>query len=1119
MTNIRYRLGLDIGIASVGWAVLRHDKDGNPDKIINRGVRVFEACEKPKDGKSLAAARREFRGLRRRLRRKKHRLDRIKELICSEFNISLEYLNSLFESNTPRKDVYVIRFEALDKKIEKEEWARLLVHFAQKRGFKSNRKNEKTTDETGKLKAAIKTNEQLMESKGCRTIGELLYKNYKRTKQKEDGSFVYYFETRNKAGKYDLTFSRKQVDDEVEFVFNAQKKLGNKFASDDIKEKYKEILFSQRNFDEGPGQGSRWRGKGNMIEKMVGTCTFEKDEPRAPKNSYTFERFMLIQKVNNLRLLGSPQKELTAQEKTKIINEAYLKSTLTFKQIRKLLDMGDYIESGKPQYVFNASIYSQRVKEKTTDGKTAWNYLTYEKCEESAFIRLKGYHDIKRAVEIDTLTPQDLDDIAYCLTVYKNDERLKEALSQRNFKEELIKEIIDKAPNFDKFGHLSIKAMNKILPHLENGLTYDKACLEAGYDFRNQNKTGERVTKLYFNDIASEIYTPVAKRAVSQTVKVVNAIIREYGPPDCIHIELAREMAKNFEERKKLQEKNQDNQARNERMMSEIREYESAPIKPGGQDLEKYKLWIEQKNYCAYSGERITIQDLFTNAAEIDHIIPYSKSFDNSYNNKVVVKTKYNQEKSNHLPMEYIKTKGDKEVKRFKDWVDDVIKNRTKKNNLLATEIDEQGLTQRNLQDTQYATRTIADFVRNKLQFTENDKFVNKVVCLNGGVTSYIRRRLGLGKDRSTDNHHAEDAIIIASCSQGMQKKISDYEKIRRACNFKDDDVWIDRETGEVIKMAREFPQPWPNFRKEVILWFEENPQSEINLKMRRELLPAYEEDEIIKPLFVSRMSNHKITGAAHGQPIRTEEKESEEHIIKRVPLIELKLIKGKNNEDEIKDYYNKECDKFLYNALLKKLVEFDGDAKEAFKEPFYKPKSNGQNGNIVSYVKIDSGKTSSNINLEKTGAKAANGDMVRIDVFYKLNKKTDKKQFYFVPIYVADFKKKELPNVSTSGYEMKEEKGYKFEFSLYAKDLMRIKKKDKAPEMLYYTNAGIATGSINAIPHNNTQNKIESIGVQKLEIFEKWEIDFLGNYCKAPHLPRNIKTLHGRRKKDYLIK
>lgn len=147
-----YAIGFDIGIASVGWAVVTLDGEDRPFGIINMGSRVFDAAEQPKTGDSLAAPRREARSARRRLRRHQHRLERIRRLLIVEKVVSQAELDTLFDGKL--EDIYALRVKALDAPVSNTEFARILLHIAQRRGFKSNRKSG-TSKEDGELLAAV----------------------------------------------------------------------------------------------------------------------------------------------------------------------------------------------------------------------------------------------------------------------------------------------------------------------------------------------------------------------------------------------------------------------------------------------------------------------------------------------------------------------------------------------------------------------------------------------------------------------------------------------------------------------------------------------------------------------------------------------------------------------------------------------------------------------------------------------------------------------------------------------------------------------------------------------------------------------------------------------------
>lgn len=226
-----------------------------------------------------------------------------------------------------------------------------------------------------------------------------------------------------------------------------------------------------------------------------------------------------------------------------------------------------------------------------------------------------------------------------------------------------------------------------------------------------------------------------------------------------------------------------------------------------------------------------------------------------------------------------------------------------------------------------------------------------------------------------------------------------------------------------------------------------------------------------------------------------------------KVPLTSLKL-----KDDEIVNYYNKESDMLLYNALKRQLQLYSNDAEKAFAQPFHKPKADGTQGPVVKKVKVID-KQSSGVYVHEGKGITANGDMIRIDIFRENGK------YYFVPIYAADVVKKVLPNKSPSrgksGWiEMKDEN---FVFSLYPKDLIHVKTKKedglklnlvnggqiKAQEaVVYYTGADVSKGSIDCSA-SDKKFKLRGLGIQSLIIFEKCQVDVLGNISVVKHEKR----------------
>ena len=696
-----------------------------------------------------------------------------------------------------------------------------------------------------------------------------------------------------------------------------------------------------------------------------------------------------------------------------------------------------------------------------------------------------------------------LDRIGEIFTIYKNDENLLENLEKIDF--DIDTEQLMTLDNFKGFGHISVKACTMLLPYLEKGMKYNEACDAAGFDFRAHNAVKGKTLPGYSEEI-SKLTNPVVRRAVSQTIKVINAIIREQGEsPVYINIELARDMSKDFLERQKDIKAIEENRLENERALERIRT-EFGITNARGLDLVKFKLWQEQDGVCAYSLKRIPIEKLFAPGyAEVDHILPYSISFDDSYKNKALVLAEENRKKGNRLPLEYLTGKRRDD---FIVWVNANIRNFRKKQILLkerVTQEDRNRMRERSLQDTRYLSRFLYNYINDYLEFapSASDK-TKRVTSVNGSVTSYIRKRWGITKIREDgDLHHAADAAVIACVTDGMIKKISDFSKYKenRYEEFNADGASfiIDKTTGEV---SERFPLPYPDFRRELEIRLSNDPQS----ILRDTLLPNYtrEEQESVRPCFVSRMPTRKTKGPAHKDTVKSPRALDEGLVITKKALTELKLDK----DGEIEGYYNSGSDRLLYEALRERLTEFGGNAEKAFEQPFYKPKSSGERGPLVKKVKIcEASSLSVPVNAGK--GTAANDTMVRIDVFYIEND-----GYYFVPVYVADTVRPELPNkapVAGKSYdEWKEMKDDDFIFSLYPNDIILVKSKKEIKmslkfkdstlpkehisrdELLYFVKANISTASITVSAHDSAYF-ISGLGIKTLLSLEKYEADVLG--------------------------
>lgn len=1096
MSEFHYALGLDIGIGSVGWAVLQNDADGEPVRVQDMGVRVFDKAEHPKTGASLALPRREARSARRRLRRHRHRLERIRYLLECSGIMSVKSIEELYASGDFTKSPYQLRAEALDRPLTKEEAVRILIHLAQRRGYQSNSTAEAAKDEkeTGKVKIAIEENRRCMEQHGYRTVGEMMFRDERFWQKNPDGTR--YHQTRNKAEDYHFTVERAAVADEIRKIFAAQRQLGTDWMCELLETAYLNIFSGQRSFDEGPGGNSPF---GGGIEGKVGICTFEKDppEPRAAKATYTFEYFKLLQDLNHIRIasIGSAPRPLDAAQREILKSAAFQSPSLSYGQLRKKLALSE-------DEFFNNLYYGDR---------------SCEEAEKRKWPQMQSYHKLRQALDkiskgmISTLTEEQLNTIATILTLYKSDDRRIEKLREAD-----IPELLDQALlplSFSKFGSLSVKAMQKLTPLLEQGMRYDEACTQVYGDHRGVHSEA-RKTKLALSDMEDEITNPVVRRAVAQTIKVVNAVVRTYGAPDVVRIELAREMSRSFNERDKMRKRQEENRSKNEKAREQIVEYKRD--RATGLDIVKFKLYKEQDGVCLYSGKNLDISCLFEPGyVDVDHIIPYSRCFDDSYQNKVLVLASENRQKGNRLPYEYF---GHDEARwyAFEVRVETLIRDYRKRQKLLKkrfTEEESREFIQRNLKDTQYITRSVYNLLRNNLAFADSKYSRQPVQAVNGAVTAMLRNRWGVHKVREDgDLHHCLDAAVVAATSPGLTQRLTEYTK-KKETLIETPAGYVDPATGEVIeacdeKMKDRFPKPWPLFHQELEARLSPDPRHEIT----RLRLSTYETDEELKPVFVSRMPNHKVTGAAHAETIRSG-KAGDGWTVTKTPITNLKLKNG-----EIEGYYNPASDTLLYNALLERLKAFGGDGAKAFAEPFYKPKSDGTPGPRVEKVKI---REKSTTNLAVRDGVAANGDMIRIDVFH-----VEDDGYYFVPIYVADTKKTELPNkaaVQKKPYSnWKEMDNQNFIFSLYPGDLVRIRSRSgiklniakggtgektiiRKDELYYYRCAGVGAATIEIETHDRRYTQ-PSLGLKTLQSIEKYQVDVLGNYHKVDLPEKRMK-------------
>lgn len=1035
---MKYSLGLDIGTTSVGWAVVNEDKK----RIEDLGVRIFERPENPKDGTSLAKPRRDARSTRRRLHRRRQRLNYLKCFFIEKNLLSKEEIEKLLSPEN-HLDPYELRFQVIKKKLPNDELFIALYHIAKRRGYKSNRKKVEEEDKnTGQVLAAIKENEKLLSE--YQSVAQALLENDKFKLRK-----------RNKLDSYSNSFIREDFQKEMIAILKSQK-WSDEWIEELMDDK-PNGLFYQRPFM-----------TKELIEQMRGKCPLEKNESRAQKASYSFEMFRLAQDLAHTTYNGG--NKLTSEQIQLAIEKAKSTGKVTYKALRNAIGCKS-----------DSNFRFDYIRGKEDD---------YSEMEKREFCNLKFYHSIKKAcVESDWAKVENnielFDNIGYILTVWKDDENIRRELSSLQLKDETIENLM--YLSFSGFAGHSLKALRKLTIHLLKGMTYDKA-VEAEYPGEFSEKLSGDKTELppLTEEQQDQITNPVVKRAINQARKVINAIVRKYGSPSQIKIECANELAKNYHDRRKIKEKQDENAENNEKIIEKLKEL--GITSPNGTQITKYKLREQQLCKCIYCGKSLSEETLVDDKlVDIDHIIPFSRCGNDSLNNKVLVCAECNREKTNNTPFEKWSSDG----KRWEKIIE--LTNASnmpypKKKRVLTEKVPKEEWNERALNDTRYIMKFMQHYIKKNLKFSDEMKGKQTVLLPTGFITSYLRKMYHLGiKNRELNNaHHSVDACVIASVSHGQIMKFAEYAKWRELGARYHSAIWVDTDGKTHQKTVKEYEEmknellPWDRFDEEVIkrsgMSYDASrieKLSDFRDKFRD--FKSYDEKFISKihPMFISRMPKRSARGQAHKETIRSPMITDDKRRLTRKRLVDC-------NDKDIENSILPVSDKALYEQLMS-LWKKKG--KDAFKKPVYKNgKTTDKNGNPISPVttiKVYSVEPSG-ILINKGTQFVNNGDTVCLNVYRRKNK------YFAAPVYVHMLKSREMEILPTPSGRSKEEKddfdtirdengkifatkenGFEFIMSIYPNDYVRLTYQDHSTEG-YYVKYGITGGTISLVEHNN---------------------------------------------------
>ena len=777
-------LGLDLGATSVGWALVRYE-NGKPVQLVDAGARIFEAgvegdLESGQE-ESRGKKRRDARQIRKQIERRARRHLKLAHILqhsgllpdgaIDSGHQRHEYLQALDgelrqginpEDNPPaavgQTFPYWLRARALDVKLEPHALGRALYHLAQRRGFLSNRKAPDKDDDRSVVKQGISELQDLMNEKGSRTLGEFFA-----TLDPSDPS------TRRIRQRWT---HRDMYQHEFDAIWDAQTRFHPDLLTSELRARVEAAIFYQRPL--------------KSQKHLIGRCELEPERHRAPLALLASQRFRLLQKVNDLLVIDPDHRKhpLTPEQRNTIIETLEGQTELKFTRARRLLELP------ARGYRFNFE----------TDGEK----------------RLVGNRTAAKLRKIfggawDAMPPEEREGVVEDILSFENEKALARRGREHYGLDEASAKALGEVELEPGYCNLSRQAIANILPHLEEGLHYINARDKA---YKDDHLVGYRLIPDFLPPLVDaplpDLRNPAVQRVLTELRKVVNAVIQKHGKPDTIRIELARDLKRSRDHRKRTSKRNRQNQKARENAAKKILDDMGNP-NPRRDDILRVLLAEESNWECPYTGRHIGMKSLVgeTSQFDIEHIIPFSRCLDDSFLNKTLCYHEENRAvKRNRTPFEAYHDDEERwneiieRVKRFRGDGREAKLRRFRMDSLESLD----DFTSRQLNDTRYASTLAAKY----LAVLYGPEFRKHIQVSAGQTTAQLRNawRLnsilgdGGGKSRDDHRHHAVDAIAIALTEPKMIKSIS--EAAQKA------------EHHGKLRWWKTVPLPWESFVADV---------------------------------------------------------------------------------------------------------------------------------------------------------------------------------------------------------------------------------------------------------------------------------------------------------------
>lgn len=1087
-------LGLDLGIASCGWAII--ETDGKVWRIVRVGVWEWDAPEFVDNGKKRKSNLKERGETRRRRRLLDVRQKRMRDLrqLLSEYGVIKKTGRNAL--HFPKLNPWRLRKEALDRKLSDEEWAAVLGHMAGHRAYLSNakRKNNEPDDDRRKLLKALKENEREFEiarkEQTARTVGEWLANKAKQ---------------RNRGGNFQHSLTREWIKQEAVFLFNRQRMLGNPFALSSLYDRYMPLAFEQ----------------GKIISSQVGSCTFEPSEQRAAKHSYSFERFRLLQRLTNIRIISKsdvPPRPLTDIEIGKIESKLGVQTSITYKTIRRLIDLP---ESESFHRINNDDQENHEIVTGAKSGKSGPGTR--------ALRTVITKHFGEQAWQSLLTKPDTLDAIAAAIAHRDDLALIRTELEKLTIEPSIIAVLTQESDGgdlgfFKGTGHLSVKALRKLIPHLLAGRDYHNAQIAAEYDpskdrySRRPGIIGEGpqalATWLRKDQLETLIHNQVVSRAVREAFKQVLALWHMEGPFSAIHLEMARDVGRSAADRDKL---DSENKRRRDRRTALRNSFADTFKKiPSDREFERWVLWCEQQGKCPYTP--FNVGGIPCNAVldgddrvEVDHILPRSRFNVESLDNKVLCLTGANRNKGSFTPYQWLsKNLGKMSWNDFCNQARAIFKDNPRKlDNLLIVDTAklEKSLSSRALNDT----RWISKFLLAGFEKLGTANHPLRVQPVNAALVGTLRWAWGLAgwkhdpKDRSKrqsdDRHHAIDAAIVATIDARLVQRLTTaYQRAEERVEYFE---------------ASGFSPPWKKFREELL--------NQLYGDGAAQAKPSKFIPDSTAGAVVSRGERRRARGQMHKETIYslTNINGTTADTTRRVK-IERRTIDDKLKVEDLLRL--KDADRnYKLVELLRSWIEKDHpiDEQPAWKYKLPDGTERYEPIRSVSLITNESPAISPKrlrreINgIEVSFATVDRIEMVRVDVFENGDANADAR-YLFVPVYVHQTVNPIPPQRAFTlrrPYDEWPKIGAddKFIFSVYKFSLLKIqiKKETSVPMLGYYRTLDSNDGRITLTPQYSRDEKLAvRFSPTTISSIQKFTVDRLGRKFEVS---REVRTWRGK--------